>query len=74
MADALDDGVDGVAEGFEGLAGEAAGAGFGAREGAAVEEEDALAGAGEVVGSGASGRACADDQDVVVRLHEAYLV
>ena len=39
VADALDDGVDGVAEGFEGLAGEAAGAGFVAREGCACREE-----------------------------------
>ena len=65
VADALDDGVDRVAEDGEGLAGESTGAGFGAREGALVEEQDALAGSGEVVGGGAAGGAGAGDEDVV---------
>ena len=65
VADALDDGFDRVAEGGEGLAGESAGAGFGTREGALVEEQDALADAGEVVGGGTAGGAGAGDEDVV---------
>jgi hypothetical protein len=64
VADALDDGVYGVAEGFEGLAGEAAGTGFGAWEAALVEQDDMLAGLREVVRGGAAGRSCADDQYV----------
>jgi hypothetical protein len=68
VADSLHDGIDGVAEGVERLAGEAAGAGFMAREGALVEEKNALAGAREVVGGGASGGTGADNEDVVGNL------
>jgi len=64
VADALDDGVDGVAEGFEGLAGEAAGAGFVAREAALVEQDDVLAGLCEVIGGGAASGSCPGDEDV----------
>ena len=68
MADALDDGVDGVAEGFEGFAGEAAGAGFVAREVALVEQDDVLAGLREVVGCGAAGGSGTGDEDVTSRI------
>ncbi len=64
VADALDDRVDRVAEGFEGLAGEAAGAGFVAGEGALVEQDDVLAGLREVVGSGTACGSCTGDEDV----------
>ncbi len=64
MADALDDGVDGVAQGLEGLAGEAAGAGFMAGEAALVEQEDVLARLGEVVGRGATGGAGTGDENI----------
>ena len=64
MADSLDNRVDGVAEGLEGLAGEAARAGFGAREVALVEQDDVLARLGQVVGRGAARRSCPDDEDV----------
>lgn len=73
MADALDDWVDGVAERFEGLAREPAGAGFVPGEAAAVEQQNALARACEVVCRGASGGACAGDQDVVVEGHRYSL-
>jgi len=58
-----------VTQSAQGFAGQAAGAGLGAREGALVEKEDAAAGAGEVVGGGASGGAGADDEDVVGGWH-----
>ena len=74
VADALDDRVDGVAEGLEGLAGEAAGAGFGPREGALVEQDDLFAGLGEVIGRGAACRSCTGDQDVAVECHVQSLV
>jgi len=64
VADALDDGVDGVAEGLEGLAGEAAGAGFVAREVALVEQQDVPAGVGEVVGRCAACGSGTGDEDV----------
>ena len=64
MADALDDGVDRVAEGLEGLAGEATGAGFVAREAALVEQDDVLACLREVVGGGSACGSCTDDEDV----------
>ena len=66
-AGALDDGVDGVAEGGEGFAGEAAGAGLGAGEGALVYKEHSPAGSCEVVGGGAACGAGSDDEGVVVR-------
>ena len=64
VADALDDGVDGVAEGFEGFAGEAAGAGFVAGEVALVEQDDVLARLREVVGCGATGGSGTGDEDI----------
>jgi len=64
VADALDDGVDGVAKGFEGFAGETAGARLVAREGALVEQDDVLAGLREVVCRGAACWTCTDDEDV----------
>ena len=69
VADALDDWLDGVAQGLERLAGEAAGAGLGARKGAAVEQQNALAGLGEIVGCGAACGAGTGDEDVVVVGH-----
>ena len=69
VALALDDGGDGVAERGEGLAGEAAGAGLGAGEGALVYKEHAPAGSCEVVSGGAACGAGADDEDVVVVGH-----
>jgi len=64
VADALDDGLDCVAESFEGLAGEAAGAGFVAREAALVQQNDVLAGLREVVGCGAASGSGTGDENV----------
>ena len=69
VADAFDDGVDGVAESLEGFAGEAAGAGFVAGEGALVEQDDMLAGLREVVGCGATSGSGTDDESVYFANH-----
>lgn len=65
---AFEDWVNGVAERLEGLAGEAACAGFVAREAAFVEQQDAAAGMGEIVGCSAAGGAGADDERVELGL------
>jgi hypothetical protein len=66
---AFDNGGDGVAECGEGLAGEPAGAGFGPGEATAVEQENATAYTREVIGGGAAGGSCAEDEGVVVEAH-----
>ena len=65
MAVAFEDGLDGVAKSLKGLASKAAGAGFMAWEVALVEEQDAPASAGEVVGCGATCRTSTNHDCVV---------